>query len=203
VLKVTANGTNTSPVMRGVFFLHQILGTPVPPPPKNVPAIEPDTRGTTTIRAQLQQHRNVEACATCHNRIDPPGTVLESYDVIGGWRENYRALGMEWNRRVWRGDGHRHEYGIGPKCETDAVLPSGQQIANLDELKQLLLTSEVSREQVARGLTEKMLIYATGHALEFADRESARQIVARLRERNYGLRQLVHEVVQSPTFLRK
>jgi hypothetical protein len=203
VLKVTANGTNTSPVMRGVFFLDRILGQPVPPPPKNVPAIEPDTRGATTIRAQLQQHRNVEMCATCHTKIDPPGATLESYDVIGGWRENYRALGMEWGKRVMGPDGHRFHYGIGPRCETDGILPSGQSIANLAELKRHLLASEKTREQVARSLAEKLLVYGTGHELEFADREAVSKIVAQARQRDYGLRQLVHAVVQSPTFLRK
>src|SRR6478752_6368796 len=90
VLKATANGLSTSPVLRGAFVLDHILGTPPPPPPNDVEAIEPDIRGATTIRAQLAKHRQNAACATCHAKIDPPGFALESFDVIGHWRDRYR-----------------------------------------------------------------------------------------------------------------
>ena len=205
VLKVTANGTNTSPVPRGVFFLDRLLGRPVPPPPKNTPAIEPDTRGATTIRAQLEKHRSVEMCATCHNRIDPPGAALESYDVIGGWRETYRALGMPANQHtIDPADGKtRFQYGPGPKCETDATTPNGKKFTNIEEFKKLALADPADRDQFARCLAEKMLIYSTGHSLEFADRAVVSQIVSNIRPKNYGLRTLVHEIVQSPTFLNK
>ena len=91
VLKVTANGTTTSPVQRGAFVLDRILGTPPPPPPEDVEAIEPDVRGATTIRTQLAKHRQNATCATCHAQIDPPGFALESFDVIGRWRDRYRV----------------------------------------------------------------------------------------------------------------
>ena len=93
VLKVTANGTTTSPIIRGSWVLERILGTPPPKPPLDVEAIEPDIRGATTIREQLARHRDVESCASCHRKIDPPGFALESFDVIGGWRDHYRATG--------------------------------------------------------------------------------------------------------------
>ena len=92
VLKVTANGTNTSPVVRGAWVLSHILGTPPPPPPKDVPAIEPDIRGAKTIRQQLAKHRQIESCAACHANIDPAGNALENFDVIGGWRDFYRTV---------------------------------------------------------------------------------------------------------------
>src|SRR5204863_4119726 len=92
VLKVTANGTTTSPVLRGAWVLERILGTPPPKPPADVGAIEPDIRGATTIRDQLAKHRDNAACASCHSKIDPPGFALESFDVIGGWRDHYRSL---------------------------------------------------------------------------------------------------------------
>ena len=91
VLKVTANGTTTSPVVRGVFVAERILGDEVPPPPPAVPAVEPDTAGATTIRELLTRHQADAACATCHRSIDPPGYALESFDAIGGWRERYRS----------------------------------------------------------------------------------------------------------------
>ncbi len=82
ILKVTANGANTSPVLRGAWLLERIVGTPAPPPPPNVGGIEPDTRGATTIREQLAKHQAVKSCAGCHQKIDPPGFVLEAFDPI-------------------------------------------------------------------------------------------------------------------------
>src|SRR5436305_4262715 len=93
ILKVTANGTNTSPVIRGSWVLERILGTPPPRPPVDVEAVEPDIRGATTIRQQLAKHRSRPECAGCHVRIDPPGFALENFDVMGNWRENYRSVG--------------------------------------------------------------------------------------------------------------
>ena len=81
ILKITANGTNTSPVLRGVWISERLLGIPIPPPPENVPAIEPDIRGATTIREQLELHRSDEACASCHRKIDPSGFALENFDA--------------------------------------------------------------------------------------------------------------------------
>ena len=86
VLKVTANGTYTSPVLRGAWILENILGQPTSPPPDNVGSIEPDIRGATTIRQQLAKHRDIESCAACHRKIDPPGFALECFDPIGGFR---------------------------------------------------------------------------------------------------------------------
>ena len=93
VLKVTANGTSTSPVIRGVWMLENIFGKPVPPPPAGVPAVEPDVSGAVTLRDQLELHRDVASCAGCHDKIDPPGFALERFDPIGGWRDWYRSTG--------------------------------------------------------------------------------------------------------------
>src|SRR5207244_5517128 len=112
VLKVTANGTTTSPVVRGAWVLDRILGTPPSPPPEGVAALEPDIRGATTIREQLAKHRQVPSCAACHARIDPPGFALESFDVIGGWRDHYRTTG---NGGVVVVDGRRMPYHKGKK----------------------------------------------------------------------------------------
>jgi hypothetical protein len=197
VLKVTANGSNTSPVPRGVFFLDRILGRPVQPPPKNTPAIEPDTRGATTIRQQLAKHREVESCATCHNRIDPVGGTLEAYDVIGQWRDRYR---INAEQKKWE---KNKEYALGQACETAVTTQDGKQIATFEEIKQAMLADAPGREQFARALAEKLLVYGTGHELEFADRAAVTRIIDQARGSNYGLRTLVHAVVQSPTFLNK
>ncbi|OWK35336.1 hypothetical protein FRUB_09497 [Fimbriiglobus ruber] len=91
VCKVTANGTTTSPVKRGAWVMKKVLGTPPQAPPPDVPAVEPDVKGATTIREQLAKHRENPGCASCHAKFDPPGFALESYDPIGGWRDFYRA----------------------------------------------------------------------------------------------------------------
>ena len=99
VLKVTANGTNTSPVLRGIWILDKIMGQPALPPPPGVPAVEPDIRGATTIREQLTKHREEESCARCHARIDPPGFAMEEFNAIGGYRDFYRTVGGEGKTR--------------------------------------------------------------------------------------------------------
>ena len=95
VLKVTANGTTTSPVVRGVWVLDRILDKPPKPPPADVPKVEPDIRGATTIREQFAKHRQVASCASCHKQIDPPGYALENYDPIAAfsyWRRGELGL---------------------------------------------------------------------------------------------------------------
>ncbi len=197
VLKVTANGTNTSPVLRGAWVLDRILGTPAPPPPAGVPAVEPDIRGATTMREQLAKHRQNPSCATCHSRIDPPGFGLESFDVIGGWRENYRTSGRGQPVSV---DGRRMPYLKGPRVDPADVMPDGQRFRDIDELKQLLLKD---KDQIARALARKLATYATGGAPEAIDQPEIEAIVRKTRDKDYGLRTLVHEIVQSRLFQEK
>jgi hypothetical protein len=205
VLKVTANGTATSPVVRGVWVLDRIMGQSVPPPPPNVPAVEPDIRGATTIREQLARHRASENCAGCHSKIDPPGFALENYDVIGGWRDRYRVVAerKDWvNNRVgplakylaaW-------QYGEGRPVEAGDTLPDGRQFTDIAELQQLLLAHP---EQIARCLTEKLIIYATGQPVGFSDHAVVDDILEEAKASDYGLRSLVHAVVASELFQMK
>ena len=205
VLKVTANGTTTSPVLRGVWVLDRTLGRPVPPPPPNVPAVEPDIRGATTIRDQLAKHRATENCAGCHARIDPPGFALESYDVIGGWRERYRIV-TEQKNRVNNRTGplgkylKAYEFGLGLAVDAGDVLPDGRKFADMTEFKKLLLTDP---EQIARCLTEKLVTYATGQPVGFSDHAAVGRILAEAKGADYGLRSLVHAVVGSELFRSK
>jgi mono/diheme cytochrome c family protein len=197
VLKVTANGTSTSPVMRGAWVLDRILGTPPPKPPADVPALEPDIRGATTIREQLAKHRQVASCASCHVKIDPPGFALESFDVIGGWREFYRTTG---NGQPVTVDGRRMPYRNGKPVDPSDVMPDGQKFKNIDELRQILLKD---RDQLARALTVRLATYATGAAPTEGDRNEIEAIVRSVREKGYGLRSLVHAIVQSELFRSK
>jgi hypothetical protein len=197
VLKVTANGTTTSPVLRGAWVLERILGTPPPKPPVDVEAIEPDIRGATTIREQLEKHRSVESCASCHREIDPPGFALESFDVIGGWRDHYRSLGNGEAREV---NGRRVRFWPGPPVVPGDVTPEGRPFKDIDEYKQLLLAD---RDQLARSLAEKLLAYGTGAAPEAVDRPEIDRIVGEIRGKDYGFRSLIHEIAQSPLFQSK
>jgi len=184
-------------VVRGAWVQDRILGTPPPRPPAGVPAVEPDIRGATTIREQLAKHRQIASCAACHAKIDPPGFALESFDVIGGWRDNYRSTG---NGEEVKVDGRRMPYLKGRKVDPADVLADGQKFRNIDELKQLLLKD---KDRIALALAEKMLTYATGRAPEAADKPEVEAIVRKVRDKNYGLRALVQEIVQSKPFQNK
>ena len=205
VLKVTANGTSTSPVLRGVWMLDRIMGRPAPPPPPNVPAIEPDIRGAKTIREILEKHRKTENCAGCHSRIDPPGFALENYDVIGGWRENYRILAEQKNRVNNRtGPLGKYlvawQYGLGLPVDAGDALPDGRKFADIGEFKKLLLAHP---EQIARCVTEKLITYATGNPVGPADHAAVKRILADAKQADYGLRSLVHAIVASELFRSK
>ena len=197
VLKVTANGTTTSPVMRGAWVLDRILGTPPAPPPENVSSIDPDIRGATTIREQLAKHRSVKSCAECHRRIDPPGFALESFDVIGGWRDRYRVTGRGQPVVI---NGRRMPYRLGKQVDPADVLPDGRRFKNIDQLKQLLLRD---KRNIARALTAKLVTYATGQAPTQYDRPAVDNIVDEIQKKNYGLRTLIHAIAQSNLFRNK
>lgn len=197
VLKVTANGTTTSPVLRGAWVLDRILGTPAPPPPDDVPVLDPDIRGATTIREQLAKHRTLPACASCHTQIDPPGFALESFDCIGGWRENYRVTG---NGKTVVIDGRRMAYHEGRMVDPSDIMPNGKAFTNVDEFKQILLED---KDQLARALTTKLLTYATGAAPATSDRPQIDAIVQSIGKKDYGFRTLIHEVVKSELFQTK
>ena len=193
VLKVTANGTTTSPILRGAWVLDHILGTPPPKPNVDVEAVEPDIRGATTIREQLAKHRQRPECASCHAKIDPPGFALENFDVVGGWRENYRSVG--------KGEAiSGKRYKKGPAVDAGDVLPDGRRFKDIDEFRELLLKD---KDQLARALTEKLLTFGTGGAPSAADKPDVESVVRAVRSKNYGFRSLVHEIVQSRTFQSK
>lgn len=201
VLKVTANGTTTSPVLRGVWVLERILGMAVPPPPTAVPAVEPDIRGSTTIREQLAKHRDQESCASCHVKIDPPGFALEAFDVMGGWRERYRALGDGGTPApgIGRG-GQKFAFHFGLPVDASGQMPDGRAFHDVRGLKRLLLEDE---RQIARNLVRQLVVYATGAPVRFSDRAAVEAVLQRTEPGQFGVRSLIHELVQSELFLTK
>jgi hypothetical protein len=191
VLKVTANGTTTSPVLRGVWVLENILGKSTPPPPPNVGGIEPDIRGATTIREQLDKHRHVESCSVCHRKIDPPGFALESFDPIGDYRENY----LRWHAtNVEKGWGNVEQ---GARVDPSGKLASGQAFADIRQFKKLLVERQ---DDFARRLTEKLLTYGLGREMGFSDRDAVAGIIKEADLHGQGLRSLIHAIVESETF---
>ena len=142
VLTVTANGIETSPVVRGVWLLENILGTPPPPPPDDVPVIDPDVRGAKSIRELLSKHRESPNCYGCHQKIDPLGFALENFNPIGQWRTSYGKAG---------------------KIDAAGELPSGQAFTDVAGLKKILVER---RDLFARMLTERLLAYACGRRME-------------------------------------
>lgn len=198
ILKITANGTTTSPVPRGAFVMDRLLGRPPDPPPPDLPAIEPDVRGATTIREQLDKHRNHAVCASCHARMDPPGFALEAFDVIGGWRDRYRSIGEgdpapRGSIDPFIGIGFK----LGRPVDASGALPDGRAFNDVCEFQNLIATDTNS---LLRNLAERLVVYSTGCELLFADRDAIAAIVARTQEHGGGLRTLLHEVVQSELF---
>ena len=176
LLTASANGVDTSPVVRGIYVLENILGYTPPPPPPDVPAIESDIRGAETIREQLAKHREVETCAECHRKIDPLGFALENFDAIGQWRSHYEN-----------------------KLEIDASgeLPSGERFKNPNQFRKLLVERE---DEFTRCLTEKLMTYALGRELDLRDRSTIDWIVDELDQRDGGLADLVEAIVVSHAF---
>lgn len=188
VLKVTANGTVTSPVKRGAWVLRAILADPPGPPPPGIPAFDPDVRGATSMREQLARHTADASCATCHAAIDPPGFALECFDVIGGWRDRERlppTAGAE--ARV-----------EGPPVDASGTLPDGRRFASFAEFRGLLAAD---RRALARAFASHLVAYATGASVTDADAAEVDAIVERAAPRDHGVRALVHEVVASRLFL--
>lgn len=199
VLKVTANGTSTSPVVRGTWVLENILGRPVPPPPDGVAAVEPDIRGATTLREELQKHRDVESCNSCHRKIDPPGFALESFDVIGGYRDRYRSIG-EGERPGFSRDpitANWIRYRIALPVDCTGQLDDGRTFADIRDFKNLLLENE---RDFAIAMTRKLATYALGRRIGFSDRPEIEKIVDSAQQRKLGLRSLIHELVRSEMF---
>jgi hypothetical protein len=199
VLKVTANGTTTSPVKRGAWVMSRIIGRPPPPAPPSVPAVEPDIRGATTIREQLAKHRTQESCNACHRLIDPAGFALENFDVMGGWRTRYRASGGDPVKGIGH-NGNFFHFGLGPDVDASGELPDGRTFQDVRELKQLLVSD---REQLARNLVRQLVVYATGAPVGFADRPEIEEILRANRRGDFPVRSLIHGVVQSDLFRNK
>lgn len=199
VMMATANGVDTQPILRGVWLLENVFGMPTPPPPDDVPAISPNTSGTTTLRQTIEAHRADESCARCHDLIDPLGLVLENFDPVGRWRDHYPVYRQpanatpkeEFYKEIGKGTTQ------GPPVDAKGALLDGTQLHDVTDLKRYL---QEHIDLFARCLTEKLLVYATGRPMSFGDRRVIDEIVADRNQDRNGLRDLVEAIVQSEAF---
>ncbi|HAQ99440.1 MAG TPA: hypothetical protein DCR61_08820 [Verrucomicrobiales bacterium] len=177
VLTASANGVDTSPIVRGIYVLEKLLGYTPPPPPPDIPVIEPDIRGAITLRDQLRKHRNVATCAECHRKIDPLGFALENFDAVGSWRDQYEDKNP---------------------IDPTGKLPGGDSFRTVSGFRKLLTDRQ---NLFNRCLTEKLMTYALGRELEISDRPSVEGILTELDDTRGGLRDLIRLVVLSKPFL--
>ena len=178
--------------------MERLLGAHIPPPPSGVEAVEPDTRGATTIREQLDKHTSSESCNVCHAKFDPAGFALESFDIAGGWQEHYRAIGEIGEPVEGVGlNGLLFAYRNAEPVDTSGVLHDGRAFANIREFKSHLLADE---RAIARNLVKQFIVYATGATMSFSERQQVEEIIDSCQESDYGVRSIIHAVIQSDLF---
>lgn len=176
ILAVTSYATRTSPVIRGNWILKNLIGEPPPPPPPNVPALEDNTvAASLPVRERLKAHRANEACAGCHQIMDPVGFALENFDAVGRWRT------IE----------------AGQPIDASGGLPDGAKFVGAAGLEQALLARP---ELFVRTLAEKLLTFALGRGIEYYDAPAIRKIVADARADNDRFSRVIIGIVQSTPF---
>ncbi|MFK8114247.1 MAG: DUF1588 domain-containing protein, partial [Rubripirellula sp.] len=181
VLTVSANGVDTSPVTRGVWVSENILGVTPPPPPDEVPALDSNVSGATTIREKLAKHSEDKTCVVCHRNIDPLGFALETFDPVGRWRTKYPK-----------------SKGKSASIDPSGEFPSGETYDDFAGFRKVLTKGR--HDQFTRNLIEKMLAYTTGRHMERVDQYEIDDILQRVKADQFGLRTMVIEVLTSEIF---
>ena len=187
---ITSNGTRTSPVDRGVWILENILGDPPPPPPPDAGDLAPNVPGIgkASVRERLAAHREIQQCASCHDKIDPLGFALENFGPDGRWRnrETYRNANLV--------------LGNDPLIDASAQLPDGTKFKGVDELKELL---KGRHQQFVTNFTKNLMTYALGRGMEWSDQELLRRLAEESSKEGYVMREMIKDIVRSPAFLSK
>ncbi|MDB5320018.1 MAG: hypothetical protein JWN40_1649 [Phycisphaerales bacterium] len=181
VLGLTSDGTRHRPVHRGVWVSDAILGKTPPPPPANVPAIEPNPPKSpkATLRQKLEAHRENANCAACHAKIDPLGLAWDNYDAIGQWRTREKvAAGV----------------GEDPLINPAGTMPDGRAFKDANDFKRLLLED---RDKVARAFIEHLCTYALRRVLTFDDQDDIAAIEAEAKKNHYQIKDIVRAVALS------
>ena len=179
VLAATSHYKQTSPVLRGAWVLDVLFGTPVPPPPPDVPPLVKNANGKKLgIKESLKKHRDHASCSACHNLIDPVGFALENFDFLGRWRDKAN----------------------GQPIHTKGTLPTGEAFDGPEQLRRILL---LRKDAFLRQLIRKTYGYALGRALVDGDEGAIERIARKLEQNGYGARDLIHEIIQSTPFRHK
>ena len=181
VLGLTSDGTRHRPVHRGVWLSQVVLGKTPPPPPANVPAIEPNPPKSpkATLRDKLEAHRSDANCAACHAKIDPLGLAWDNYDAIGQWRTREKvATGV----------------GEDPLINPAGSMPDGRAFKDANEFKQRLIED---RDKLARAFIEHLCTYGLRRALSFDDQDDLKAIEAEAKKNQYRVKDIVRAVALS------
>jgi hypothetical protein len=183
ILMAAAYPNRTSPVLRGSFILKYIQGVPPATPPPNVPTLDEKDIGTTkalTMREMMAKHRSSPTCSSCHAVMDPLGFALENFDATGMWRDRDRFAGTV--------------------IDSSGELPDGTPIKGPDDLRKALLRHP---EQFVQTFTERLLMYATGRAVQYYDMPTVRRIVRTASKDDYRFSTIVQAIVQSEEFRKR
>lgn len=175
VLTLSSYATRTSPVLRGRWVLENLLGTPPPPAPPDIPALPEANVSAASLRTRLEQHRSNARCAVCHDQMDPIGFGLENFDAAGAWRDREGDFPID----------------------SSGTFSNGASFRGPEELKQVL---KGQSGLFVRNLTEKLLTYALGRGIETTDRVAVESITRRVRAEGDRFAVLIREIVQSPLF---
>ncbi len=177
-LTLTSHQTRTSPVLRGKYVLENILNTPPPPAPPNIPALEDSRKHgrSETMRKELERHREDPACSSCHALMDPIGFGLENYDIVGRWREKDN----------------------GALIDASSTLVTGQKFANAEEMRDIFIKEY--KDEFQRAFAVKLLTYAMGRGVEYYDRPAIDGIVLKGDAQDGRFRSWVDSVIESVPF---
>jgi hypothetical protein len=180
ILTVTSYPNRTSPVLRGKYILENILGTPPPAPPADVPALNDNQPGeeAQSLRARLELHRKSPNCASCHRVMDPLGFALENFDGIGEWRVKEP----------------------GGNIDPSGQLADGSKVDGPIALRKAL---NKRPDMFARTMTEKLMTYGLGRGVEQADMPLVRSVVRDAAKQNYRFSAVVLGIVKSAPFQMK
>jgi len=184
ILTYLADGQRTLPVRRAAWVLDTLWNEPVPPPPPNVGDLPASKQKPLSVRERLNQHRTTESCGSCHARVDPFGMALENYDATGMWRDRQNGEGM-------RGDKNS------PALDVTGQLPDGREFKSVQEFKAALLAE---KQIFIKAFTEKLLSYALGRPIGYADHYTVEQIMARAAPRDYRLQEIIQAMVATNYF---
>lgn len=179
VFVASANGMDTSPVIRGIYLLENIMGYKVPEPPEGIEGLNPDIRGSKSIRDLLQKHSSDESCHRCHQKIDPMGFALESFGPLGKWRTKYS------DKQV---------------IDSSGILPNGTAFKDISVLKKALLKDI---DSVNKNLITMLLVYSSGREMGPLDGDEIERLCQSVKTKGYGLRDLIVEVMNSEILLHK